>query len=380
MTIASGLCVANIYYCQPLLELIHASLGGTTRELGLIPTLTQVGYALGMLFLIPLGDMGERKKLILFFTLLSAAALFLMAAAKTLLLAILASLFLGLATMTPHLIVPFIAHLAPPERRGEMVGTVVSGILVGILGARTIAGFLGTWLGWRATFAIAGVTLCLLAFALAELLPKSEPTFQGSYLELLRSIGEIFFSQPVLREASLFGATLFGAFSAFWANLIFLMASNFHRGAMAVGLFGLLGAAGALGVPLFGRLADGGSPRRGTGFAILATALSFLAVWKWGGSSLLALGLGVVLMDLGVQGAQITNQTRIFKLLPEARSRLNTAYMFSYFAGGALGSWAGTLAWSYFRWSGVCGVCLGFCAIAGVIYGRGEEEPTPAFN
>jgi predicted MFS family arabinose efflux permease len=373
MAIATGTCAANLYYCQPLLYQMQDSLGGSERDMGCIPTLTQVGYALGMLFLVPLGDMRERRRLIVIFTVISALTLVGVALSSTLPMAAVMSLLLGISTMTPQLIIPLAAHLAPEKKRGQVVGMVMSGLLLGILLARTVAGFVGAAFGWRAMFASASMVLFILAIVLHWMLPQSEPTFHGNYLKLLRSVMEIVIEQPALREAMVFGGMLFAAFSVFWATLIHLMESDaFHLGARTVGLFGLLGAAGALVAPVVGKIADRRSPRVSTGLGLLITAISYVVYWMWGGESLAALAVGVLLMDIGVQGGHVSNQSRIFALLPHARSRVNTAYMFAYFVGGAMGSYLGTIAWSVYRWPGVCATAMGFLAMGGLTYWRGS--------
>lgn len=369
MTIATGLTVGNLYYCQPLLEQIQHDLPGTDQVLGLVPTMTQVGYALGMLFLVPLGDRAERRRLIVIFTLLSAVSLLVMSFATTLPMAVFFSLMIGLTTMTPQLIIPFAAHLSPDHKRGQVVGTVVSGLLLGILLARTIAGFVGAAFGWRALFVAASVIVFIVAFILQLVLPKSEPTFQGSYSSLIKSVFKLVADLPVLRESMLFGFMLFASFSAFWATLIHLMETPaFALGPRAVGLYGLLGAAGALSAPLIGKMADRRSPRSTVGIGFLMTAAAFVIYWIWGGSSLLALGVGVLVMDIGIQAAHVSNQSRVFALIPAARSRLNTAYMFAYFVGGALGSWFASIAWGLYGWPGVCGTALGFLAVGMLVF------------
>lgn len=372
--------MANIYYCQPLLSQMQDSFGASSQQVGWIPTLTQLGYAVGMLLLIPLGDQVERRGLIFVSTLISALSLLGMAAAPNIIFAIIMSFAIGVTTLTPQFIIPFAAHLASPAKRGQVVGMVMSGLLLGILLARTIAGFVGEAFGWRVMFGAAAVVLFFLAFVLRGILPKSEPTFEGSYLHLLRSVIHLVKEHPSLRESMLLGSTLFGAFSGFWATLIYLMESPpFHLGPRTVGLFGVLGAAGALTAPLVGRFADKKSPRTAIGFGIVLCALAFVIYWIWGGSSLLALGIGVLLMDVGLQGAHIANQSRVFSLRPEARSRLNTAYMFAYFMGGAAGSWAASYAWGLYQWSGVCFSGLVFIGMSGCAYLRGrrrQEAPT----
>lgn len=331
-----------------------------------MPTLTQLGYALGMLFLVPLGDMFQRKRLVVLFTALGAAGAFAIAAAPTLQFLVVVSFCFDLATMTPQLLVPFAAHLADPSEKGRVVGFMVSGILLGILLARTVAGFVGAAFGWRAMFALAGVTLALLAVALGRALPRSEPTYKGHYLGLLATVWKLLRDQPVLREACLFGAMLFGSFMVFWSSLIHLMESPaFHLGPRAVGLYGLLGAAAALGSPIIGGLADKTSPRRVTGIMI-ALAISSYGIFYWGQTSLLWVGIGVLVMDIGVQLGHVTNQGRIFKLVPDAQSRIQTAYMFFYFTGASIGSALGAWAWARFGWGGVCCAAVTMLSVAAV--------------
>lgn len=366
---ATGLCVGNLYYCQPLLGQMQQSLQVEQGSMGWIPTLTQVGYALGMLFLIPLGDRFERRGLIVTATVASALALIGMALSSSLLMAALMSLLIGIATMTPQFIIPFVAHRADPARRGEMVATVMSGLLLGILLARTVAGFLGEAIGWRWTFAVAAMVLLVLALVLRWALPTSHATYAGSYGALLRSTLALVREQPVLRESMFYGGALFAAFSAFWATLIHLLETPaFDLGARAVGLFGLIGAAGALAAPVFGKLADRRDPRYSIGAGIAVTLIAFAIYGFWGGTSLIALTLGVLLMDVGVQAGHIANQSRYFVLVPEARSRLNTAYMCAYFSGGAAGSALGSWAWAAWGWSGVCLVGAGFAMLAGSVF------------
>lgn len=375
MTIATGLCVGNIYYCQPLLHQMQDTFGATPQQIGLIPTLTQFGYALGMLFLIPLGDQVERRRLIFISTIISAFSLLGMAFSQSASAAIFMSFAVGVTTLTPQFIIPFAAHMAQPAKRGQVVGMVMSGLLLGILLARTVAGFIGEAFGWRVMFSSAAVVLFIVAFVLRAVLPKSEPTFNGSYLRLLRSVFQLVKEQPALRESMVLGSTLFGAFSGFWATLIYLMESPaFQLGPRTVGLFGVLGALGALAAPVVGRFADKKSPRVAIGVGILLCAVAFVIYWLWGGHSLIALGVGILLMDVGLQGAHVSNQSRVFSLIPEARSRLNTAYMFAYFMGGAAGSWAASYAWQVAQWNGVCISSLLFVGVSAFAYFLGNKD------
>lgn len=364
MAAATGICVANIYYNQPLLDQIKETFSVDIAHLGLVPTLSQVGYGLAMLLIVPLGDMLERKKMILTFTLLSGLICAWLALSPNFSSVVIGSLLLGLASVTPQLIIPFGAHLAKNEERGKVVGTLLSGLLLGILLARTVSGFVGAAYGWRSMFALASAILVLLTIILAFKLPKSEPTFKGTYSSLLKSVYDIFTTQKVLREASFFGAMLFGSFSAFWATLIYLMQTpDFNLGARAVGLFGLLGAGAALATPWIGSLTDKKDPRNATGIMIFVTILSFI-LFMVSESSLIGLALGVLIMDIGVQSGHLCNQGRIFALLPDSRSRIQTAYMFCYFTGGAIGSYIGTWSWSHYQWKGVCFTAITMLCLA----------------
>jgi predicted MFS family arabinose efflux permease len=354
MSTASAVSVANIYYCQPLLSEIGRSLGVSDHAIGYLPMWTQAGTALGMLAFVPLGDMLPRRGLIVLMCALSAATVAAMALAPNLLLVDAAGFGVGLTTIVAHLILPFAAKLAPPDRRGHVVGTVLSGLLLGILLARVVSGFVGALLGWRAMFWIAAGSMSALALALRFALPYDHPEPGLRYRELIRSIGNLVLTQPVLREAALVGGMLFGAFSSFWATLVFLLATPpYHFGARVAGIFGLVGAVGVLAAPLAGRLTDRKGPELTVTLAIL-TAIASYAVFYAAGYSIAGLIAGVILLDLGVQAGHVANQTRIYALIPEARSRLNTVYMVTYFLGGAVGSALGAYGWSKRGWAGVC--------------------------
>lgn len=359
MTVSTGLCVASLYYCQPLLHQMQISFNTTSAKAGWIPTLTQLGYAFGILFLVPLGDRFEKRFMIVSSTFISSLCLLILAFTQNLFWGSTISFFVGVASITPQFIIPFAVTIAPDHKKGKILGVIMGGLLLGILLARTLAGFVGAEYGWRAMFLLASAILFFLGFIQRLSLPKSNPSYFGSYLKLLKSVFHYVKTQSVLRESMLMGSMFFGSFCAFWATLIYLMESPaYNYGARAVGLFGVLGAAGALTAPIIGKLSDKKDPR----FAILVGAIlliiSYLLYLIWGGSAMWALIIGVLIMDIGLQGSHVSNQSRIFSLIPEARSRLNTAYMFSYFIGGALGSYLGTYAWSLYGWTGVCVVCL----------------------
>jgi predicted MFS family arabinose efflux permease len=367
MAVACAFTVANLYYNQPLLALIARDFGVTEAQVGAVPTSSQVGYALGVGLLVPLGDITERRRLILLMLGLVSASLVAMALAPTLLLLTAASLAVGLTTVVPQMLLPFAVHLTAPGERGRTVGTVVSGLLLGILLSRTVAGFVGAGLGWRAMFWIAAGLMLALAVVLRLLLPESRPESHGgglSYAGLLRSVARLGIEQPILREAAVSGALVFGAFSAFWATLVFHLSSpQFHLGPQAAGLFGLIGAVGALAAPVTGRLADRKSPRFLVGVAT-AVILASYVVFRAAGAHLWGLIIGVLLLDLGVQAAQVSNQTRVYGLIPGASSRLNTVYMVSCFVGGSAGSLLGSFGWNRGGWGGVCLAGGGMAALA----------------
>ncbi|QDE65587.1 MULTISPECIES: MFS transporter [Myxococcus] len=377
MAAASGATVANLYYNQPLLGDIGAALGASGSALGLVPMLTQVGYAVGMLFIVPLGDSLERRRVIVTMNTLVALALVGVALAPTLHWMVAASFVVGVTTIIPQLLVPFAAHLAPAAQRGRVVGTVMSGVLIGILLSRTAAGFVGTHLGWRAMFWIAAGLMLALAGVLRFTLPSQPPMASMPYPQLLRSLIHLARTEPVLRLHAVLGALSFGAFSVFWSTLaLYLQSLPQKYDAQVAGLFGVVGVAGAAVAPLVGRYADKRGDRRINGAAIVVLLLSFVVMWPLG-RWLWGMALGVVLLDLGVQANQISNQTRVYSLRPEARSRLNTLYMVTYFAGGAAGSWLGTFAWTHWGWSGVCASGAALCVVALLALKRGPKGTVP---
>ncbi|ABF90296.1 major facilitator family transporter [Myxococcus xanthus DK 1622] len=373
MAAASGATVANLYYNQPLLGDIGEALGASGSALGLVPMLTQVGYAVGMLFIVPLGDSLERRRVIVTMNMLVALALVGVALAPTLHWMVAASFVVGVTTIIPQLLVPFAAHLAPAAQRGRVVGTVMSGVLIGILLSRTAAGFIGTHLGWRTMFWIAAGLMLALAGVLRFTLPSQPPMASMPYPQLLRSLIHLARTEPVLRLHAVLGALSFGAFSVFWSTLaLYLQSLPQKYDAQVAGLFGVVGVAGAAVAPLVGRYADKRGDRRINGAAIVVLLLSFVVMWPLG-RWLWGMALGVVLLDLGVQANQISNQTRVYSLRPEARSRLNTLYMVTYFAGGAAGSWLGTFAWTHWGWSGVCASGAALCVVALLALKRGPK-------
>ena len=369
LAVSAAATVANLYYSQPLLAALRTAFGSTQEAVSRVPMLTQLGYGLGMLALAPLGDRFERRRLIASTTAFTSLVLVGVALAPSLGWLTVLSGLLGLATMVPQLIVPYAATLAPPLQRGRVVGTVMSGVLIGILLSRTVSGFVNARFGWRAMYAAAAVLMAVLAAALAVVLPDQRPERPVPLRELYASLLTLVRREPVLRLHSALGALAFAGFSAFWSTVAFhLAALPQHYGSQVVGLFGVLGVLGALAAPLVGRVADRGGGRLVNVVGLLAVLLSFV-VFGTLGRSLLGIGAGVVLMDLGVQSNHISNQTRIFGLDPAQRSRLNTVYMATYFAGGALGSWLGAVGWMHAGWTGVAVVGGALAALGLLIFG-----------
>ncbi|GAB3855794.1 MFS transporter [Hymenobacter terrigena] len=373
MALTCGLVVANIYYNQPLLAAIGRTFHLSDSSASLVATATQVGYTLGMLFVVPLGDMLERKRLMLLMLLGAAACLGLAAFAPSFALLAGASVLLGICSSVPQLLLPMAAHLAPEADRGRIVGRIMSGLLIGILASRTVSGYVGAHLGWRAMFEIAAGLMLALLGLLAWRLPQDRPNFAGSYGALMKSLGTLVAELPALRRSALVGGLLFAAFSVFWTTLaFFLEGPAYHYGSDVAGFFGLIGAVGALAAPLAGKAADTRGPDFAIGVGILLALASYVLMGLTG-YHLAGLVLGVILLDVGVQSAHISNQTKIFSLVPEARSRLNTVYMTGYFTGGSVGSVAGGLTWVHGGWPGVCVLGAAFAGAAYLVsrfYGR----------
>ena len=367
-----------MYYCQPLLAQLQHDFRVTMPRVSVIPVVTQAGCALGMLLFVPLGDIWERKRLILQLLMVATVALGVAYVAPGLGWMVVASLVIGLANVVPHLILPFAAQLARPHERGRAVGSVLSGLLIGILLARTVSGHIGDQFGWRAMYGLASGLMIGLALILWRVLPRSIPSAQLTYPQMLASLIVLIREQPVLREAACIGALTFGAFSAFWNSLVFLLEETpyhyAHAGEVA-GLFGLVGVVGAAAAPLMGRIADRRSPRLTLGIALWLTLASYGVFWLLG-FKLWGLVVGVILMDFGVQSAHVSNQTRIYALLPEARSRLNTVYMVSYFLGGVVGTSLGAQGWHRFGWHGVCAVGIGLLMLSLLVFAYGGRKST----
>ena len=354
MSIATGLAVASNYYAQPLLDTIARNFSLSASTAGFIVTAAQLGYAAGLLFLVPLGDMFERRMLIVSMTLLAAGGMLITASSQSLTMLILGTALTGLFSVVAQILVPLAATLATPDKRGKVVGTIMSGLLLGILLARTVAGLLANLGGWRTVFWVASVLMALMAIALWRGLPKMKSETHLNYPQLLGSVFSLFIHDKLLRTRAMLGCLTFANFSILWTSMAFLLAAppfNYSEG--MIGLFGLAGAAGALGARPAGGFADKGRSHLTTTIGLLLLLFSWLAIW-FGHTSVPMLIIGILVLDLTVQGVHITNQTVIYRIHPDARNRLTAGYMTSYFIGGAAGSLISASAWQHAGWAGVC--------------------------
>jgi predicted MFS family arabinose efflux permease len=364
LTTAASFAVANLYYAQPLAETMARDLHTTASGVSGAMVGTQLGYAVGMLLLVPLGDVRERRGVIVATAFAGALALLAFAMAPTVGVLVAASVLVGVGASVVQMILPFAVGLAPPEERGRIVGVVMGGVLAGILLSRTLSGLLGAQVGWRPVFVVAAGIMAAMAATLRVMLPVAPPTTTLSYGRLLGSLVAILRREPLLRRHALVGALGFASFSVFWSTIAFhLAASPIGGGSELAGMLGVLGLTGVVVAPIAGRLA---MRVRATYLNLAGLALVVVAFAVFGafGSSLIAVGLGVVLLDAGAQASHLTNQTTIFGLAPDERNRINAIYMVAYFLGGSLGTAVAGQAWQYGGWSAVCIAGAAFAALA----------------
>ncbi|HWJ94883.1 MAG TPA: MFS transporter [Telluria sp.] len=381
LAVAAGVIVANLYYAQTLVGPISQSTGISADAAGLIVTLTQVGYCLGLLFIVPLGDRIENRKMIVTGLVVTAAALVLAALATSAVAFLAAALLIGLGAVVAQVLVPFAAHLSPEASRGQTVGKVVSGLLIGIMLARPLASLIADVAGWHTVFGLAAVSLVALAVLLQFKLPTREPASTHRYPQLLASLWHLFRTTPVLRRRAAYHAALFGAFSLFWTTAPLILASDrFALSQTEIALFALVGMAGAVASPVAGKLADGGHSRSATGAALLLGVLAFVVALLAPVSRPVALACMVaasIVLDMAVAANLVLGQRAIYMLGAEVRSRLNGLYFALFFAGGAVGSSAG--GWLQAR-HGMHGAMLGgllLCAL-GLAYWLTELRPARA--
>lgn len=364
LTATSVFAVGNIYYSQPLLGEIGKSFARSPAAIGFVPTLAQLGYVMGLLFVTPLGDVLEKRRLVVTLLLLSGIALFAAALAPTFIGFVACIFAIGVTAVLVQILIPFVASLSSPEDRGRNLGTILSGALIGVLISRSFSGFVGGHIGWRGMYFVASGLMLGFALVAQTSLPKYEPSSRLPYSTLIHSLWLLFKKLPKLRAIALNGALMYASLSAFWATLVFhLQAEPFSLGPQAAGAFGLAGAVGAVSANLAGRSTNRIGPRRLVQLCMggMATAFAVMALF---GNALLGLVAGVVLLDLSAQAATTSNQTQIYALHPDAPTRLNTIYKIFYFGGGSCGSALAAHVWQKFGWQGVCFLGLAFLSLA----------------
>ena len=365
---ACGLIVANLYYAQPLVGPISAAIGLSPKAAGLIVTMTQLGYVLGLLLIVPLGDLVENRRLVLAVSGLGVLALIATGFATEPAMFLGAALLIGIGSVAVQILVPYAAHLAPDAIRGRVVGNVMSGLLLGIMLARPIASLVTQVTSWRTIFFVSAGAMVALGAVLARALPERRPAAGFHYGVLLASMGRLLLATPVLRRRAFYKAALFGAFSLFWTTApLLLEGPAFHLSQAGIAVFALVGVSGAISAPLAGRAADRGWSRPATAAAMLLVATAFLMtrIAPLGSTaSLILLAAAGIVLDFGVQANTVLGQRAIFMLNPAERGRLNGLYIAIFFVGGAVGSAAGAWAYAQGGWALASAVGLGMPALA----------------
>ena len=377
--LACAVGVSTMYYNQPLLIEMGHTYGAAAGRTGFVAVATQVGYAMGLLIFVPLGDLLERRALMMRMFAAVSVALVLVALAPSLGWLIADSVLIGLFASVTHVVLPIAPDLVSDEQRGRAIGIVMTGLLLGILLARTFAGWVSHVTGWRYVFVIGAVMNAVFVPLLWRVMPKLPPKQKLRYRDAMRSLWTLYRTQPLLRESSELGALVFASFSCFWTTLAFMLYSHYGLGAGIAGTFGVVGAAGAMVAPIAGRMSDKRGSRWVVSVGISLLAVSYLLLWGEECARIstalhmFALVVGVVVLDMGAQMTQVANQTRIFGLDASARSRLNTVYMTVFFSGAAVGSALATVAWVRWQWNGVSVLALGLIGLAFLRHAVGDK-------
>jgi predicted MFS family arabinose efflux permease len=378
--LACAVGVSTMYYNQPLLLEMGHTYGAAAGRTGFVAVATQVGYALGLLFFVPLGDLLERRALMMRMFAAVAVALVLVALAPSLGWLIAGSALIGVFASVTHVVLPIAPDLVSDEQRGRAIGIVMTGLLLGILLARTFSGWVSHITGWRSVFIVAAIINAAFVPLLWRKMPKLPPKQKLRYADAMKSLWTLYRTQPLLRESSELGALVFASFSCFWTTLAFMLYSHYGLGAGVAGTFGVVGAAGALVAPIAGRMSDKHGSRWVVSVGMSLLAVSYLLLWGEESARLstalhmVLLIVGVVVLDMGAQMTQVANQTRIFGLDASARSRLNTVYMTVYFTGAAVGSALATVAWVHWQWTGVSVLALGLIGLAFLRHAVGDTS------
>lgn len=364
MSAMAGLTVANLYYVQPLLEMIRTQLDTTDSLANMIAVVTQVGYALGLLFIVPTGDLISRRKIIVTCMLLASLMTFTIGLTSNIYTIWAASLAMGACSIVPQLFIPVAGQFSRPENKSRNMGFVLSGLLTGILAARVISGIVGEWMGWRMMYYIAGCIMLLCLALTLWMMPQMQKNFTGSYIGLMQSVGRIFLDHPAIRRNALRAAFGFGSTLAFWACLAFHLAdAPFHAGSDAVGYLGLCGVASAVVASGIGKYI----PRYGTKRFCIIGSVCQIAAWIVAytfGHTYIGLIISLILVDSGLQCLQLSNQSACIQEVPEASNRVNTIFMTTYFIGGSLGTFCAGQGWHIAGWTGICTIGFLFASIS----------------
>lgn len=364
MAVVTGVIVANLNFIQPIENLIATDFNISKSVVGMLAMITQLGYAFGLLLIVPLGDIFDRYHLIQFMMILSIISLLLAFWAPNAGIFAVATALIGITSVAPQIIIPYAGYLAPVLQRGKVLGIVLSGLLTGILLSRSFSGLLGSIMPWQYIYLIAaGVDLVFLLIVHLFMPHDKRGHRDLKYLTVIKTLPKLFIEQKELRGSAINGFCMFGMSNVLWSTLAFYLAAQYHLGSSIAGLLGLLGIAGILVAPWVGNLVDQKSPKLTIGLSMILSGLAFVVFWLVG-FWMIGLIVGIVLLDLGTQFSQVSNQAIVQSLNRQQSSRNNSIFMFSYFLGGSIGTLAATWAWSRIGWIGVCLVALAFLVIA----------------
>lgn len=374
---ACGMIVANLYYAQPLVGVISSSIGLSAGMSGFIVTLTQIGYVVGLLFIVPMGDIVDNRKLVVITLLLTATALVITAVSKQSVTFLAASFVIGLGSVAAQVLVPFASYLASDSSRGRVVGNVMSGLLLGIMLARPLSSLVADFFGWHTVFVMSAVAVFILAIVLLKVLPARKPSTDTRYLALLGSMWHLLRTTPLLRRRAAYHACVFATFSLFWTTAPLLLSSpSFHFSQKEIALFALVGVAGAIAAPVAGRVADRGWTKPATGIALTLVVISMvmpLVIHSASPIGIVILVISAILLDAGVSANLVLGQRALFSLPPEIRSRLNGLFMAIFFFGGAIGSAIGGWLYAASGWATVLWVGMAF-PLAAILYFATEKK------
>ena len=376
ITIGCGVVVANLYYCQPLLGALSRAFHVSEESASFVNICSQMGYGLGLFFIVPLGDMLARRKLLIWMHLLAALTLLGFAFSPDIEWLYFFSVCVGITSTACQVFIPLAMHLASDEDRGKILGIILGGLLTGILLSRSLSGFAAQYFGWQSIYFISTGFMIIMAFLVWKYIPGEQPAFKGNYWKLIRSLFQLFKEQKIIRESAWIGACLFGAISAFWSTMAFFLEKPpFEYSLSMIGLFGIIGAGGALISPVVGRITDSQGPFKPMRFGILMMMAGYLILFE-GKNGIALVIAGIILIDMGLQCTHIPNLSRNYSLLPDARTRLNTIYMTFFFIGGTLGSSIGSIAWNIGGWTSACIVGIIMVALGSIpVYFRVSNKP-----